>query len=323
VLDGCLLIHKQAGVSSFGVIERLQGILRSQTGKKRKELPKFGHGGTLDPFATGLLLVCVGEGTKLSRYFLGSTKEYRGIIRFGETTLPGDPTEPISERSEVLPRDLAEIQNAAHSFCESLSGRPYFQTPPMHSAKKVDGKRLYELAREGKEIQREPVECLIEAFEISNYSSPTAHYLARVSAGTYIRVLGQDLGRKLGSVAMLNSLERTASGSFRLEDAMTLEEISKAAPTPDQWSTLSCFIPFEKVLLSFPTMELNSTEAERIRYGNTQQVALTASKLKSVFSSEKSVVLRDPNQKMTAIFSAHQGEFQLDRVFQSEPFPKQ
>ena len=323
MLDGCLLIHKQAGVSSFGVIEKLQGMLRQQTGQRRKELPKFGHGGTLDPFATGLLLVCVGEGTKLSRYFLGSIKEYRGIIRFGETTVPGDPTEPVSERTEHLPKDLTEIQKAAASFCESLSGTPYLQTPPMHSAKKVGGKRLYELAREGKEISRSAVECRIVHFNITNYRTPTAEYLARVSAGTYIRVLGQDLGRRLGSLAMLNSLERTASGRFRLEDSMTLDQISQIAQSPSDWSKLSCFIPFEQMLDGFPVLALELREAERVRHGNTQEIERIASRLKEIHSSEKSVVLRDPDQKMTAIFSEVNGNFQLDRVFQSQALPKQ
>jgi tRNA pseudouridine55 synthase len=193
----------------------------------------------------------------------------------------------------------------------------------MHSAKKVDGKRLYELAREGREISRNPVECRIVKFDITNYKAPTAEYLAQVSSGTYIRVLGQDLGRKLGSLAMLNSLERTASGNFRLENAMTLEQIAQVTHSASDWSKLSCFIPFEQVLDGFPVLELELREAERVRHGNTQEIARIASRLKSIYGSEKSVVLRDPDHKMTAIFSEMNGSFQLDRVFQPQTFPKQ
>src|ERR1700679_1984049 len=112
-MNGALLIDKPAGVSSFGVIEKLQRAWWERTVKKRRDLPKIGHGGTLDPFATGLLVVCVGEGVKLARYFLGSTKVYEGLIRFGEATVPGDPTAEISERSEHLPSSLEEVRESA------------------------------------------------------------------------------------------------------------------------------------------------------------------------------------------------------------------
>src|SRR6185437_14260340 len=104
--DGAILIDKPASLSSFGVLEALQKSLRSRTGLKRKDLPKLGHGGTLDPFATGLLIACVGHGAKLARYFLGGDKEYEGLLRFGKTTLPGDPTAPVTETTDVLPESL-------------------------------------------------------------------------------------------------------------------------------------------------------------------------------------------------------------------------
>src|SRR5262245_16579515 len=150
-MNGALLIHKEAGISSFGVIERLQKhLLNSVDGPrpKRKDLPKLGHGGTLDPFATGLLIVLVGRAVKLARYFLGAPKSYEGVIQFGKTTVPGDPTAPISETSETIPQTHEEIREIAHR----LTLQPYLQTPPMHSAKKRNGKPLYELARAGIEV---------------------------------------------------------------------------------------------------------------------------------------------------------------------------
>src|SRR5262249_14744491 len=154
----------------FGVIERLQRALREATGLRRSELPKLDHGGTLDPFATGLLVVAVGPGVKLAQYLLGPDKAYEGVIRVGETTVPGAPTEPPSQRPERWRRDLGDVRLAAAEFMRS----EYLQTPPMHSAKKQDGKRLYELAREGVEVERPPKACRIHRFEILSYDGRDA-----------------------------------------------------------------------------------------------------------------------------------------------------
>lgn len=305
-LDGCLLVYKESGVSSFGVIERLQRILAAATGLKKRDLPKFGHGGTLDPFATGLLIVCSGEGTKLSRYFLGSNKEYRGVIRFGETTIPGDPTDPVSERSDHLPSSRAEIQGVADSFCVARSHQAYLQTPPMHSAKKIDGKRLYELAREGIEVARKAIECRIDEFEISSYESPTAHYRVRCSAGTFIRVLGQDLGRRLGTVAMLDRLERTGSGKFTLDQCMTLGELERTPAA--QWSQLKCFVPLDRMLAASPRLELSVLEARELRHGLVIRIQQLEQKTLSLGTI---VAAFDPEGHLAAVFS----EGRLDRVF--------
>src|SRR3954462_4957355 len=163
-MHGALLVDKHAGISSFGVIELLQRELCNHWGVRRKELPKIGHGGTLDPFATGLLVICVGRGVKLARYFLGSDKGYEGVIRFGETTVPGDPTAPISETSPNLPTSLEDLR----AMAAKLTLQPYLQTPPMHSAKKKDGRPLYELARLGIEVERDPKLCTLRTFEISS-----------------------------------------------------------------------------------------------------------------------------------------------------------
>src|SRR5436190_3161938 len=133
-MHGALLVDKHAGVSSFGVIELLQRELCKQSGLRRKDLPKIGHGGTLDPFATGLLVVCVGRAVKLARYFLGSDKGYEGVFRFGETTVPGDPTAPISESTTHLP--AADSLPELRTLAAKLASHPYLQIPPMHSAKK-------------------------------------------------------------------------------------------------------------------------------------------------------------------------------------------
>src|SRR4051794_18927634 len=124
-MNGALLINKHEGITSFGIIELLRRELAEQ-GLKKRDFPKLGHGGTLDPFATGLLVILVGKSVKLARYFLGATKSYEGVIRFGETTIPGDPTAPISETSSTIPSSLDELR----SLAQRLTLQPYQQTPP-------------------------------------------------------------------------------------------------------------------------------------------------------------------------------------------------
>lgn len=322
-VNGLLLLSKPSGVSSFGVIEALQRSLlhsahdRGQAIRKR-DLPKFGHGGTLDPFATGLLLVCIGDGTKLARYFLGSKKEYRARIRFGATTIPGDPTSPVSESCETIPSSLDELRREARRFTET----PYFQVPPMHSAKKVAGRVLYELAREGIEIERKPSEVRIFDFEVTSYAAPVAEVRVLCSAGTYIRVLGQDLGRRLGSLAYLETLERSASGKYRLEDAQELGEVSDALKSGTAIESLRCFVPFDRMLDGFQSIEVSEDEALTIRQGQnrvissfeTREIRLRLERM-GIVDLPHIVCLRHASSLVAIFSAASKDTFQLDRVF--------
>lgn len=260
---GALLINKSPNITSFGVVASLQRQLQEKLQIKRSLLPKLGHGGTLDPFATGLLIVCVGRGVKLSRYFLGSDKTYEGVIRFGETTLPGDPTDPISETSDQIPKSILEIQAAA----QEMTQQPYLQIPPMHSAKKVDGKPLYQLARQGIEIERTPKFCHLKSFEILDYSNKKAPFRVHCTSGTYVRVLAQDLAKKLGTLGMLDSLHRTRAGVYSVKDAMTLEEMSLATQENTPWNELPCWIPFDRLLAAYPQIHATTEEALSLLQG--------------------------------------------------------
>lgn len=267
-MNGAFLINKHAGVSSFGVIELLKGVAMRKYGCKHRELPqelqKMGHGGTLDPFATGLLVVCVGRGVKLSRYFLGSVKGYDATFRFGETTLPGDPTAEVTERCERLPASRESLQNLADRF----SAQPYLQTPPMFSAKKKDGKPLYELAREGIEIEREPKLCHLYDFRFTEYRSPEAKASVSCSSGTYIRTLAQDFARFFETVGMLTTLHRTRSGAFRVEQAMSVDEIEKSViQDGTAWESLPCFVPFDKLLADYPRADATDDESTSLIQG--------------------------------------------------------
>ncbi len=262
-INGALLINKHAGVSSFGVIEILQRQLVEKQGIKRQQLPKLGHGGTLDPFATGTLIVLVGHAVKLARYFLGATKSYEGVILFGETTIPGDPTEAISETCEHLPTSIDELNDLAHR----LTLQPYLQTPPMHSAKKKNGKPLYELARAGIDIEREAKECQLYDFSFSQYHAPEAHFKLKCSSGTYVRTLAQDFAKLLNTVALVKTLHRTSSGIFEIAQAWSAQKISEATQAGTAWDQLPCWVPFDRLLNGYDRAEATTEEREALIQG--------------------------------------------------------
>lgn len=312
---GALLVDKPEGISSAAVIERLQRALIALTGVRKRDLPAMGHGGTLDPFATGLLVVAIGEGTKVLRYFLGSDKRYEGVIRFGETTIPGDPTEEISERSSSIPDGIEGIRSAAAAFTRG----EYLQIPPMHSAKKRGGKPLYELARAGIEVEREPKACRILRFDIPEWNPPRARFDVACTSGTYIRVLAQDLGKRLGTVAMLDSLRRAASGSFELKHAETLDALEATARDGRSWTDLTCWIPFDDLLEGMPTAHASPEEALALIQGRQHALppivarASTASEAREALSFDR-VVIRE-GQQIRAVARRENGIWVIERVF--------
>lgn len=308
-VNGALLVNKHAGVSSFGIIEILEKQFRAAYGIKRSELPKLGHGGTLDPFATGLLVVCVGRAVKLARYFLGSTKTYTARIRFGETTASGDVTDAVTERTERVPSSLEELQNLARE----LTKQPYLQTPPMHSAKKRDGKPLYELARQGIEVAREPKLCHLHEFAVESYEKPHARIHVRCSAGTYIRTLAQDYGRLLGTLGMLEELNRTGSGEFSLERALTTDEIGRALTESRPWDQLPCWVPFDRMLESHARAEATPQEAQSLFQGK-QAVLFGILKRAEIPESETLLPLYS-RSRLIAIARKTDGAWALERVF--------
>jgi tRNA pseudouridine55 synthase len=206
-----ILIDKPKGWTSFDVVAKLRGILR---------IRKIGHAGTLDPMATGLLLVCVGRATKLVDTLQAGEKEYAGTIRFGATT-PTDDAE--SEEDQRFPVDhLTEeiIRTAADGFIgDSL------QTPPAFSARKVDGVRMYKLARKGEKVEVAPRAVTIRAFDIERYALPEIDFRIVCTKGTYIRSIARDLGARVGSGAYLTALRRTRSGDYNVDDAVTIEQL--------------------------------------------------------------------------------------------------
>ncbi len=207
-----LLVNKPLKWTSFAVVNKLRYKLK---------IKKIGHAGTLDPLATGLLVICTHKMTKRIEEFVGQEKEYTGTFTIGSTTPSYDlETEP-SEPKDFSGVTLENINEAAKSLTGKIS-----QLPPAHSAIWVDGKRAYDLVREGKEVILKPREVEVKEFEITSVNLPIVGFRIVCSKGTYIRSLAKDFGEKLGVGAHLSELCRTRIGSFKLSDAQTIEEIT-------------------------------------------------------------------------------------------------
>jgi tRNA pseudouridine55 synthase len=210
--QGFLLIDKPAGMTSHDVVDRV----RRATGERT-----VGHAGTLDPFATGLLIVAVGRAcTKRIAEFVGMDKEYIATLKLGATSDSGDLTGVITPVVSNVAPDAAKLAEAL----TSLIG-PQLQTPPMFSAKKIAGKKLYELAREGKTIERQPVPVTIFELQLLSTTPDELVFRSRVSSGTYIRTLGEDIAKRLGTGGYLTALRRTTIGKFSVNDAISLERL--------------------------------------------------------------------------------------------------
>ena len=210
-LSGFLLIDKPIGPTSHDVVDMIRHALRTR---------KVGHAGTLDPFASGLLILAVGAMTKKISQFVGLDKAYEATLRFGATSDTMDRTGRI-EQQPCTPVSHTRVETALWNFRGEID-----QVPPMYSAKKIGGKKLYELAREGKEIERKPVRVTIHELELLSFEWPHARIRTRVSSGTYIRSLAHDIGQALGSGAYLEELRRTKIGTYAVEDAVAPEQAS-------------------------------------------------------------------------------------------------
>jgi len=208
-LDGALLIDKPAGPTSHDVVDAIRREFR---------LKKVGHCGTLDPNATGLLIIVLGRGTKLSEKLMSSDKVYEGTIKFGESTDSYDAAGELTASLPVPPTTVEELNELAKSFVGDQ-----MQMPPMVSAIKKDGVPLYKLARKGLDVPREPRLIHIYNFKFSEYHEPVGYFRVACTKGTYVRSLAHELGNKLGSGAHLATLRRTVSGKFDVADAIEFE----------------------------------------------------------------------------------------------------
>jgi tRNA pseudouridine55 synthase len=252
-VHGVLLLDKPVGMSSTQALAKAKWLLNAQ---------KAGHTGTLDPFATGLLPLCFGEATKFAQDLLDADKTYETTVHLGVMTSTGD-TE--GEVLETKPVDVTLTQ--IESVLETFRG-PISQVPPMHSALKRDGRPLYEYARAGITLEREARSVTIYKIELLAYDAPKLRLRVACSKGTYIRVLGEDIGAALGCGAFLSVLRRTEIGTLDLSSAVTLDQL---AGHPDAQRN-SCLQPVDSLLSSFPALDLDDALANRFRQG--QRISL-------------------------------------------------
>lgn len=249
-VDGILLVDKPSGPSSNQVLQWVKRLFHAE---------KAGHTGTLDPFASGLLPVMFGEATKYSSFFLDASKTYEATVALGVTTTTGDITGDVLERRLVSVSE-SEIRTAVSSFMGEQ-----MQTPPMHSALKRNGVPLYELARRGEVVAREPRRIVIEAIDVIRVEGPECAIRVRCSKGTYVRVLAEDLGNALGCGASLSALRRTAVSSFSVRESSSSEQLESC----DFDGLTSRLLSIDAGLEHVPRIDLDSGAVERLRFGQS------------------------------------------------------
>jgi tRNA pseudouridine55 synthase len=216
-MDGLLLVDKPSGWTSFDVVAKVRGIIKHETGLKK---PKVGHTGTLDPLATGLLVLTLGTYCKRAQEFSKLDKTYEVTLKLGETSTTGDEEGEKTPVSDVKPSQN-DIESAIKQFVGEIQ-----QVPPIYSAIKIDGQRAYKLARAGKEVNLEPRPVTIYKITDVKYDYPHVNLTAKVSSGTYIRSLVEDIGQKLGTGAYMTALCRTKVDDFNLKSAVIVDNLS-------------------------------------------------------------------------------------------------
>lgn len=286
-MDGILIIDKPAGITSHDVVARVRRILKTR---------RVGHTGTLDPFATGVMVILVGKATRLAQYLDKDEKEYEATVQFGFETDTGDNTGTPTAESGLRNEELSERLEHADwaSVLQTFRG-DIMQTPPMYSAKKVEGKKLYELARKGIEIERNAVAVTINKLEViaSEFGIPHSALRIRVacSAGTYVRTLAADIGRAVGTGAHLTELRRVRAGRFSIGEAVRLDGLmSHDHP-------VSFLRPLDEAVSHLPQFELSDDRVERTRSG------MSTRDLSGHFADGEAVRMTAPNGELVAIGS--------------------
>ena len=217
-LEGVLLVDKPTEHTSHDVVARL---------RRKLNMKRIGHAGTLDPMATGLLIMLIGKATRISQYLISLDKEYEGTITLGQTTDSQDADGEVVETRPVPPLTEDEVRTAMNSFLGDQ-----YQMPPMYSAIKIGGVPLYKSARKGEDVVREPRFIRVMNFDLTRFALPQLDFRLRSSKGTYVRTIAHDLGQKLGCGAHLSALRRTATDRFNISQALTLDAI-EALPIPE------------------------------------------------------------------------------------------
>lgn len=290
-MDGIVNVNKPIGITSHGVVYRLRKILN---------MKKIGHTGTLDPDAEGVLPMCIGKGTKIAEELTAKEKQYLAELTLGVVTDTQDMSGEVLETKEVS-ATVQEIEDAVMSFVGEI-----MQTPPMYSAIKIGGKKLYELAREGKTAEIPPRPVTIHKIEIKNIENNKVTFLVDCGKGTYIRTLCHDIGQKLGCGGAMSALKRTRSGDFCIEDSYTLEQIAEMAERED----FSFLKSIDSALSKYDRLVLADKNAKKLCNGVPVRIAgLEDGKVFRVYDEEK---------KFLALSKAEEGYLKTVRAFFGE-----
>jgi tRNA pseudouridine55 synthase len=251
VMDGVLVIDKPKGPTSFDVVRQVRSLLK---------VKKVGHTGTLDPMATGVLPICLGEATKVAGFITEGDKAYEATVRLGVETDTQDAEGKVVAEAPVPPLTAALLESALGKFRGTFE-----QVPPMYSAVKVDGKRLYELARAGEEVERAGRQVTVYELTLRDFSSNTLRFSVRCSKGFFVRTLAYDIGRALGCGAHLEALRRTMSGPFTLAQALPLADLPEMAQAREP--VVRRLLSISDALSDMPFVRVSAADAARVSHG--------------------------------------------------------
>lgn len=297
IVSGVLLIDKPQGMTSQQVVSKVKYLLKSDVHDSKKA----GHTGTLDPMATGLLPICLGEATKFSHYQLDAVKSYQAIIKLGEQTDTGDAEGEIIATIPVPNVTQAMLQSVTEQFLGEI-----MQVPPMYSALKKDGKKLYELAREGIEVERIARPLTIYELSLTPLSAQQLQLSVTCSKGTYVRVLAEDIAKALGTLGHLTALRRIQTGDFDIANAITLADFAAL----DVAARFDKLLAVDACVHSLPSLVLDDSQSKRIRQGQrlnvkatmlTQHLILTANQTFRLFDDHQQFLgtgLLEPNGRL-------------------------
>lgn len=309
--SGALIIDKPVGLTSSDVVSQLKWKLVN-SGYAKKGF-RIGHGGTLDPFATGVLIVFIGEATKLADTYLHSIKGYDGMIALGSETNSGDLTGERTLQKKVPKLSLSEWQRLAQLFVDE----PYLQVPPMFSAKKRDGTPLHELARAGITIERDAILKKILEFEVTTTSDPHELYFKiRCESGTYVRVIAEDLAKKAATAAHLKILRRTRSSDVEFIESKSLRETLSTLDEKTPLTDLIHFRRFESLASHIQSFSVEAPMAERLWRGAQAEIQLLCQKCSEDYLDERYVIAKIQGVPL-ALFENLKDikSFRLQRIF--------
>ncbi|HYZ88905.1 MAG TPA: tRNA pseudouridine(55) synthase TruB [Myxococcales bacterium] len=285
-VSGVVVVNKPSGPTSFDVVRRVKGLFK---------VKRVGHTGTLDPTATGVLPICVGAATKVAGFIAEGEKEYEATVRFGQITDTQDAAGRVLETRPVDGLSEDRIREALRSFVGLIE-----QTPPMYSARKIEGKRLYELARAGEEVERTPRAVNVDEARLTFFQPPDCGIFVRCSKGTYLRTLAHDLGMRLGCGAHLRDLRRVRVGPFGIDESVGLDELMAAAKEGREALTRH-LKPLDRALSDLAELRMDPQLSRRVAHGHTPGPADLSRLRAPPYPRGRRVRLVDPTGQVLAV----------------------